>query len=92
MTDKYRLETRLEDKWVYHGTYSSAEKAWREAEAYMERGRTRIWRNFDYRIFKMDAQGGYGAQTRVQFRGSEYEAGIVIAQLTNGTKLGAWLE
>ena len=91
---KYRLEILGDnDGWHYCGIYKTPEAAWRRAQVFMGRGMTaEYYINRQYRVFKQDADGGYGSMTQVRFRESETESGVVIAEMTNGTKVGAWLE
>jgi hypothetical protein len=90
----YRLELNPGSQgWCFKGNYGSPEAAWRKAQTYLERGKTsRLWNETTFRVFQLWENGGYGAQSQVRFRNSDAERGVVIAEMTNGTKVGAWLE
>jgi len=90
----YRLELNPDSQgWVFKGNYKSPEAAWRKARAYLKHGGAwRAWSGINFRVFQVGANGGYGAMTQVRFRNSDAERGVVIAEMTNGQKMGAWLE
>lgn len=89
---KFRLELNQNNQgWEFYGIFCDIEQAWRRACRSLNIGTTaRLLDNVDFRVFKIGDDGGYADHDKVLFREIESEH-VIIAELTNGQKLAAWL-